>query len=278
MPRLRLRRNNTIVLNVKHVRAIFLSLSAVVLVQLAVATTAALCGVDFNNRWGVIRFLGIDYWLEATSSVTPATMHVPGNMATWYALSLSLLLITWALCFICYLAIVLILFRVASRYFDVAAILCSLVFALAAFLWASGWWWGSSWETRAHRYALELPGTFYVQITLESFSRNSISASSKLERFSFAGISFQSEPNPWENKIVRNLFVPFGHVMVLFALIIIIRCRKVQRLRTWKTHGWCLSCGYDLRATPQQCPECGAVPKEMIDARITGEGTRATSG
>jgi predicted RNA-binding Zn-ribbon protein involved in translation (DUF1610 family) len=35
--------------------------------------------------------------------------------------------------------------------------------------------------------------------------------------------------------------------------------RKMGR-RAANRFGRCLSCGYDLRATPHRCPECGRVP------------------
>jgi hypothetical protein len=60
--------------------------------------------------------------------------------------------------------------------------------------------------------------------------------------------------------IVRelNVVLPFGLIAFGTAVLPLLwrrrRSKLARRLRT----GQCLSCGYDIRATPERCPECGA--------------------
>jgi hypothetical protein len=52
---------------------------------------------------------------------------------------------------------------------------------------------------------------------------------------------------------------PIWPAIVVFALLPVARlCAAVVR-KTRRAKGRCAKCGYDMRATPQRCPECGAV-------------------
>jgi hypothetical protein len=66
---------------------------------------------------------------------------------------------------------------------------------------------------------------------------------------------FFTTPPRWQ---VR---VPLWFIATLFALFPL---RWMIRARCAAGPGRCTSCGYDLRATPDRCPECGAVPASAV--------------
>lgn len=56
-----------------------------------------------------------------------------------------------------------------------------------------------------------------------------------------------------------NLQVPPWLVCLLFSLLPTLWLVHRRRARKARQAGLCSGCGYDLRASPERCPECGAV-------------------
>ena len=76
--------------------------------------------------------------------------------------------------------------------------------------------------------------------------------------FSFLGFGYiDNVPPPASARIIH---IPHWFAALVFAIFPAIRLRSIRRTRRLKRVGLCERCGYDLRATPDRCPECGAVP------------------
>ncbi len=55
-----------------------------------------------------------------------------------------------------------------------------------------------------------------------------------------------------------RVVLPYWAVLPLTMVLPVAWLRRRRRLRRRETGGRCLRCGYDLRASPGTCPECGA--------------------
>ena len=82
---------------------------------------------------------------------------------------------------------------------------------------------------------------------------------------------------PPHQRTELGLWIPYWLLMLVSAplplwVVTIHRSRRVRAAR--RARGLCEDCGYDLRATPGRCPECGADAKPSLLARLTSLFTR----
>jgi hypothetical protein len=83
--------------------------------------------------------------------------------------------------------------------------------------------------------------------------------------FEFVGFASRRGPN-W-----THYAVPMWFLALLFAILPALHLRALIRSRRLRRIGHCQRCGYDLRATPERCPECGAEVRSQ--QRKDGEPT-----
>jgi hypothetical protein len=55
-----------------------------------------------------------------------------------------------------------------------------------------------------------------------------------------------------------TLFLPYWSLSLATVILPAVWLHRRLRQRTRSLHGLCPRCGYDLRASPDRCPECGA--------------------
>jgi hypothetical protein len=76
----------------------------------------------------------------------------------------------------------------------------------------------------------------------------------------------------WDSKAANPLYgtrqgwrvsFPIWYLTVFFGILPSAVIWSKFRRRRYNHLGYCVACGYDLRATPNRCPECGAIPTSV---------------
>jgi hypothetical protein len=80
--------------------------------------------------------------------------------------------------------------------------------------------------------------------------------------------NFEVNAESWGGRAVRELTLPSWFVATLWPIRPMVCTIREYRLYRPRRKGLCAGCGYDLRATPERCPECGTKTKNRVSSVI----------
>jgi hypothetical protein len=73
----------------------------------------------------------------------------------------------------------------------------------------------------------------------------------------FDHLAYAQSGRSYGSRTFRRIIFPTWSVALVSALPSIPLLVRIVRRKKWGSAGRCPACGYDLRATPDRCPECG---------------------
>src|SRR5205823_4634558 len=76
--------------------------------------------------------------------------------------------------------------------------------------------------------------------------------------FAYSSIDYYSNGK----EVRQSIYLPHWSLIAFFGLLPLFKSIGLLRRRAHGP-GLCAACGYDLRATPDRCPECGALPAAL---------------
>jgi hypothetical protein len=103
-------------------------------------------------------------------------------------------------------------------------------------------------------------GSYWPQISGEHFSLNGqpfSSVTSDARWLSIQHLPINLAANSPMNEDITSVFGPIWFLVLLAAILPAVWLVLAVRRRSRGTPGFCRKCGYDLRASPERCPECG---------------------
>jgi hypothetical protein len=121
-------------------------------------------------------------------------------------------------------------------------------------------------DRRGISYSVERRGSFNLlgRWTVFHYDRLGLDTKDMAPDVGFLGFGYRDGTVPsteaWRDVTWREWTMPYWSLVLLLACLPTVAVMKSLRERHRRRPGHCPACGYDLRATPDRCPECGAAP------------------